>query len=323
MTPLPNPVVTVGIVTLNRAASLRRALCSLREQDIGQECYDVIVVDGGSTDGTADVVESAGKAGLRVRLVTEDEPGVAAARNRALAEVTAPVLAFLDDDETASPEWLRSLAATLQGEASAVAVGGPIVPVWPGQEPDWVAPFFAGYFGRTDLGDDAVEYPAERYPFSGNVALRVDAARAEGGFVSGFGRSHKTLLSNEEKEFFHRLRQRGLLLYEPPAMVHHHIAPARASRRWALRRALAQGRSDVLLLQLEHLDRDRRAWVREGTRALYHAVARPVRAPRRRRWSLDTAGRMAYWTGRAAEAWRLAGDPRPSLDLWRRRSAPG
>jgi glucosyl-dolichyl phosphate glucuronosyltransferase len=306
----PAPMrAAVGIVTLNRAASLERALCSLADQDLAPDCFEVIVVDGGSTDGTADVVDAARRSGLPVRLVTETRPGVAAARNRALDEAVAPVLAFLDDDETACPAWARALVSTLEGSPAAVAAGGPIVPVWPDGRPGWVSPFFVGYFGSTDLGEAPVAYPESGYPYSGNAAVRVEAARAAGGFVPGFGRSHRTLLSNEEKEFFSRLRERGGLLYAPAAAVHHHVDAARVSRRWALRRAFAQGRSDVLLLRLAYGNESRRAWTREGGRALYHAAGRPVRAAGKGRGAVDTAGRMSYWMGRALEAWRLAGAP--------------
>jgi glycosyltransferase involved in cell wall biosynthesis len=303
--------VAIGIVTMNRAASLDRTLRSLTDQDLGLGSFEVVVVDGGSTDGTPAVVAAAAEAGLPVRLVTEARPGVATARNRALAEATAPVLAFLDDDETPSRPWADVLVAALEGTPTAVAAGGPIVPVWPDGQPAWVTPYLAGFFGSTDLGERAVAYPADRYPYSGNVAVRVAPARAVGGFVDGFGRSHGTLLSNEEKEFFTRLRQCGGLLYDPTAVVHHHVDTSRVSRRWAVRRAFAQGRSDVLLVALTWGTGRRREWIREGLRCLYHGTTRPVRGLRGQ-GAVDTAGRIAYWFGRSVEALRhAAGRPRP------------
>lgn len=92
------PLVSVVIPAYNRAATIRRAVASVLAQDYAP--LEVIVVDDGSTDRTAAAVEAIGDA--RVRLVIQGNAGVAAARNRGVAEARGALIAFLDSDD----EWL-------------------------------------------------------------------------------------------------------------------------------------------------------------------------------------------------------------------------
>lgn len=89
--------ISVIVPTFNRAALLRRALGSILNQTSPVD--EVIVVNDGSTDNTADVVRSFGQA---VRYVHQANSGVSAARNRGLREVKFEWVAFLDADD----EWL-------------------------------------------------------------------------------------------------------------------------------------------------------------------------------------------------------------------------
>jgi glycosyltransferase involved in cell wall biosynthesis len=115
------PDVSVVVPTHDRRRLLRQTLASIlwqREVD-----FEVIVVDDGSSDGTADAVARLGDA--RVRLVRHDTPqGVAAARNRGIAEATGAWLAFCDDDDLWAPDKLaRQLQAAHQTGRSWVYTG--------------------------------------------------------------------------------------------------------------------------------------------------------------------------------------------------------
>ncbi len=106
--------VTVVIPTKNRRGLLDRAIASvLRQEDVD---VDVIVVDDGSDDGTAEFV--AHHSDQRVHLVRHEESqGVSRARNAGLARVTSPWVSFLDDDDIWSPHKLRRQLAALQESA--------------------------------------------------------------------------------------------------------------------------------------------------------------------------------------------------------------
>jgi glycosyltransferase involved in cell wall biosynthesis len=115
------PAVSVVVPTRNRAGYLEVALASLRDQDLSA-ASEVIVVDDGSTDTTADVAHAAG-----ARLVRVPPPGgLNAARNLGAREARAPLVAFVDDDVWAPPTWLRALVEGAARHPEADAFGGPI-----------------------------------------------------------------------------------------------------------------------------------------------------------------------------------------------------
>lgn len=100
------PLISVIIPTYNRAAVLGDAIDSILVQDV--EPLEIVVVDDGSTDGTAEV---AGSYGGRVRYVRQPHRGVAVARNTGLAAAQGELIAFLDSDDV----WTDgSLAARLE-----------------------------------------------------------------------------------------------------------------------------------------------------------------------------------------------------------------
>lgn len=106
--------VSVVIPAYNRAATIARAIGSALAQDPSP--LEVIVVDDGSTDATPAVVAAIGDP--RLRLVTQPNGGVAAARNRGIAEARGELVAFLDSDD----EWLPG---KLAAQLAAFRAGGP------------------------------------------------------------------------------------------------------------------------------------------------------------------------------------------------------
>jgi glycosyltransferase involved in cell wall biosynthesis len=114
MTDLPHAGVIV--CTYNRADSLRKCLESLSRQDYPS--FDVLVVNGPSSDDTEQVAASCG-----ARAVSQQGRGIANARNIGVQAATADVIAFIDDDCTAKPDWLRLLVLKLLAENAAGVSG--------------------------------------------------------------------------------------------------------------------------------------------------------------------------------------------------------
>lgn len=115
------PLVSVIIPAYNAAAFVGRTLASLRAQTFSD--FEAIVVDDGSTDATAKVVGEAAAADSRFRLIRQANGGVAAARNRALADARGRYVANLDADDLWRPQFLERTVQALEaaGEAAVFA----------------------------------------------------------------------------------------------------------------------------------------------------------------------------------------------------------
>ncbi len=97
--------VTVAITAFDAERTIERALRSALGQTL--EPLEILVVDDGSTDGTAAVVERMAAESPLIRLIRHDgNLGVAVARNRLVAEAKGDVLAFFDDDDESLPRRL-------------------------------------------------------------------------------------------------------------------------------------------------------------------------------------------------------------------------
>jgi hypothetical protein len=113
------PRVSVIIPLFNKAPFIGRALQSVAAQTFADS--EVIVVDDGSSDGGAKIVEQFNDA--RVRLIKQDNAGPGAARNRGLAEAQGELIAFLDADDEWLPEFLADGVRLLdEGQSNAAAV---------------------------------------------------------------------------------------------------------------------------------------------------------------------------------------------------------
>jgi glycosyltransferase involved in cell wall biosynthesis len=111
--------VSVVFATHNRAARLAMLLASLREQTIGTERFEVVVVDDGSADDTDAVLEAElARGGLALRVLRHERArGPAAARNTGWRASRGAFVAFTDDDCTVSPKWLEAgLAAWAEAQ---------------------------------------------------------------------------------------------------------------------------------------------------------------------------------------------------------------
>jgi GT2 family glycosyltransferase len=112
------PEVSVVVPVRDGAQSLPALLGSLAAQDLPDSRYEVIVIDNGSRDGSADVAAAHG-----ARVVSEPQPNRSRARNAGARAAQADALAFIDADCVATPGWLSALLAC-RGRAPLVA--GPV-----------------------------------------------------------------------------------------------------------------------------------------------------------------------------------------------------
>ena len=108
--------VSVIIPARNAARTLDETLESIRAQTHTR--WEAIVVDDGSTDGTAEVAAKFPALDSRFRVVTQPPGGVSAARNAGLAEARHEWLLFLDADDLIRPAYLQRMMERLAAEPS-------------------------------------------------------------------------------------------------------------------------------------------------------------------------------------------------------------
>jgi len=112
--------VSVIIPAYNAAATIDETLRSVRSQT--HRTLEILVIDDGSTDETADVVCAQAAQDSRIRLVRQENRGVAVARNRGIEEATAELVAFVDADDLWAPEKIEKQIAALRKAGPSVAL---------------------------------------------------------------------------------------------------------------------------------------------------------------------------------------------------------
>lgn len=216
------------IPTHNRSERLIAALESVIRQDLPAADWECVVVSNNSTDDTvARFGDFAARyPGLNLRLVTEDGPGVSYARNRGVAETSAPLLVFIDDDERINPGFLRAYADFFDAHPDAVVAGGRIIAEYVTGRPAWLSKYTEMPIANPmDFGDAVRPFPAGRVPGGGNMAFRRSAALRYGGFDPSLGRVGRMLIGGEENDFFERLMRGGETCWYVPGAVMWHIIP--------------------------------------------------------------------------------------------------
>lgn len=169
--------VSVVVPAYNAAGLIRECLAALGTQSLPRADYELIVVDDGSSDGTAQV--AAGFEGVRV--ISQPNRGAPAARNAGMRAAGAPWVAFTDADCIPSRGWLAALLAAVAGEGRALGAAGRTL----GFQSESPAARFVDLSGGFDT-ERHLQHP--RFPFapSGNAMYRRELLERVGGFDERF-----------------------------------------------------------------------------------------------------------------------------------------
>lgn len=243
------------VPTFRRREPLQRALDALSAQSASFE-WDVVVVDNDPAGSAAEVCREAAARGLPVTYVVEETNGAAHARNRGIKQATGETIALLDDDVVPQPDWLAAICAPVQ-RGDAVAAGGRVRLEADVVRPDWFDEAgLGGYLSSFDLGDRPVEIGERDYLLTANFAASARSLAEVGGFDPTFGPRRGVQLVADDAHLVRQLcRRGGAVVYVPDAVVVHELPPERLNRKYLLRRAYLQGRSDWMLDRLDHQDR--------------------------------------------------------------------
>jgi lipopolysaccharide/colanic/teichoic acid biosynthesis glycosyltransferase/glycosyltransferase involved in cell wall biosynthesis len=198
-------MISVIIPAYNAAATITDCLSALARQTIPSDQYEVIVVDDGSTDNTADLVRSA-----PVKLICHERSrGAAAARNSGLRAAQGHLVCFTDADCTPAPDWIAQITAPLCQDQETIGSKG----IYGSHQRQLVARFVQiEYEDKYDLlvGQEQIDF-IDTY----SAAYRREVLLANNGF-------DENVFYVEDQELSFRLAARGYkMVFQPAARVYH------------------------------------------------------------------------------------------------------
>ena len=199
--------VSVIATVLNEGPSIERLLESLAGQSRPPD--EVVVVDGGSTDGTAAALREWAAAGrLPVKVVVRPGANISQGRNAAVASATGDVIASTDAGVRLEPGWLQALVAPFEGEEGSRVE---VVSGWFVADPQTL---FETAMGATVLPRRSEVKVDTFLPSSRSVAFRKAAWEAAGGYPEWLDYCEDLVFDLKLRELY------GAFLFEPTARVH-------------------------------------------------------------------------------------------------------
>ena len=156
----------------------------------------------------------------------ETNQGLSYARNCGIRNAQGDLLVYVDDDATVNPEYLRTYSDFFTHHPEAVAAGGPILPVYETEEPEWMTHYTRQLItGKLFLGNNQREFPRGAFPGGGNACYRKSVFDTVGLFNVELGRKGNSLIGAEEKDLFDKMTTHGMHFYYLPNAILYHIIP--------------------------------------------------------------------------------------------------
>ena len=247
-------MLSVIIPTRNRADLLTPALESLTHQTLSATAFEVLLIDNGSTDTTAQVAQLYGQRLGNLRYFYEPEPGLHVGRHKGMLEAQGEILVFADDDIEAFPTWLASIQEAFAAPDVAM-VGGNNLPLFLEPPPPWLKKMWEQPANRNERSLpelSILELNGEVRQFSPylvwgcNFSIRKSVLLAAGGFhPDGMPKELIRFRGDGETHVSRYVAESALTcLFHPGATVFHKVTPERMSLAYFHQRGFNQGVSD-------------------------------------------------------------------------------
>lgn len=244
VTDLPTVSVIIPAFSMKRWNDLSEAVASVRQQTI--DVLDTIVV----IDHHPGLLARAQRELRGVTVIANGgRQGASAARNTAVAASRGELIAFLDDDAIASPDWLEALLKHFD-DTSVVGVGGRLDPVWATSRPRWFPPEFDWAVGVSYAGMPKQAEPV-RNVWTNNMVIRRRAFDMVDGFRDEIGKVG-TRSRPEDTDLCLRAAAscKGTWIYEPMGAAGHRVPSERSTLRYFAYRCFNEGWGKAVLAVL-------------------------------------------------------------------------
>ncbi|GAB4178239.1 MAG: hypothetical protein Fur0039_21960 [Rhodocyclaceae bacterium] len=240
---------TVALCTHNHADRLARTLDEFCRIRVPEAAWELVIIDNASTDATPELLAArAWPNGWQVRIVRETKLGLSNARNRAISEARGSYVIFIDDDETADPDWLSAFERLIRAK-DPDAFGGRIeVYFEDGERPAWLTDELLGFLGQLDRAPaiSPLTEPGTSF-YGGNFGFRKSVCDRIGIFDAALGRKGADNTGGEEVDFYRRLLDAGMRVWwTPEAVIRHRIQTPKLTRRYFLDLHYRQGRMEAI-----------------------------------------------------------------------------
>lgn len=258
------PFVTVAVPTYNRREHLETCLKAVAAQNYPVDRFEVVVVDDGSTDRSAELAEEmAADMGMEVIVRRMPHRGLNPGRNEAMSTARGELICLLDDDSIPEPSWLSAMVAGYLAQPDAGALGGPI-------QLKLDAPLPRSC-GREPVGETEQTAPKDGKPpttlFGSNLAIPRATFLSVGRFEEGLSSG------GDETEWLERAVAAGRhLAFVPDAVVLHRRTADELKLRSLLVRRFHRARGQAEYSHLVGEGVSARAEVRQAVRSLAHSV---------------------------------------------------
>jgi glucosyl-dolichyl phosphate glucuronosyltransferase len=238
--------VIICIYTMDRWVDIKEAIASVHVQTL--KAREIILV----VDHNDALLKRAQSTFTDITVIPNTSiRGLSGARNVGVAESTSGLVAFLDDDAIADPEWLLHLANACQAD-NVLGATGPVHPIWKGQRPTWFPEEFMWTVGCSFRGSPTVMSPTRNLS-GGSMVIKRDVLLRAGVFNPSLGRDGSNLISCEETEFCIRAKAAfpsSEFIWTPNALIGHKVPASRLTWTYLTKRCHAEGLSKAVLAQL-------------------------------------------------------------------------
>lgn len=236
-----SPILAIVVCTYNKSEWLPGCLSSLESQ-CNDDSVEVLIIDNNSTDATSSIAHGFTDRLPNFKYIFEGTQGLSQTRNRGYKEARGQIVAYIDDDAKAYPDWAKAIIHFFETHPDASGVGGPynafsLVPI-----PAW----FPKEYGCRSLGNETRLLQKGEWIGGMNMAFKKQALTELGGFDTSIGMNGNKVSYGEETQLTLRMLESGMQIYYCAEMcVDHAIRPDKLTLRWLLHSDFANGYDGV------------------------------------------------------------------------------